>query len=185
MEARRYHKNPSAACTTKESLGPPTLPKLHLAQSTHLQATSLVHLCSSTCSSAGIPNASPCFRAGCGPPPFKGCCVQLAPSSAAVASSPWEGGWQLPNTSLGWHLPPLLWKSRMQFCSHTSSSFPRRRSDSPKIQVRSSPKNLGHRGWAGRSCLLRPAKAEADTAELNEEGTRNKGERHRMKLERR
>lgn len=48
------------------------------------QAVSLEHLCSCP----GISNASLCFRAGHGPPPFKGCCVPLDAGSAPVASRP-------------------------------------------------------------------------------------------------
>lgn len=58
-EARRYHRNPIAATSTKESLVPPAVPLLHPAQSTHLQLTFFLYLCSSTCSSAAIPTASP------------------------------------------------------------------------------------------------------------------------------
>lgn len=52
------------------------------------QAVLLEHLCSSTCPCTGISNATFCFRAGHGPPPYKGCCVPLAARSAPVASSP-------------------------------------------------------------------------------------------------
>lgn len=153
-EARRYHKNPIVAWTTKESLGPPALPKLHLVQSTHLQATSLTYMCSSTCSSTGIGNASP-------PPPFQGwlwsssfqrlpyltgcwlCCCDFQPSSLQPS-----GGKMVAAQYIQHHCPTPLWAGTyhhswgMWVCSCSRSCFPCRRLDSPKIQVRSSPKIL-------------------------------------------
>ena len=151
-KARRYHKNPSAACTTKESLGPPALPELHLAQSTHLQATSLVYLCGSTCSSAGIPNASPfegwprssSFQrlpcsTGC-----RLCCCGFQPSGLQPS-----GGKMAAAQRTQHPCPAPLWAGtyhlscRSHACSfaaaqgavsHAGGWIP------PKIQVRSSPK---------------------------------------------
>lgn len=95
-ETRRYHRNPSAATSTEESLVPPAAPTLHLAQTTHLQLTFCLYLCNSMCSSAAIPTASSCFRAGYGAPPSKGC-RSATVASIQMVSSPQEGGWQLPN----------------------------------------------------------------------------------------
>lgn len=112
-EARRYHKNPSAAWTTKESLGPPALPKLHLVQSTHLQATSLMYMCSSMCSSTGIGNASPLFQGWLWSSSFQRlpyltgcwlCCCDFQPSCLQPS-----GGKMVAAQHTQHHCPTPLW----------------------------------------------------------------------------
>lgn len=134
------------------------LPKLHLAQSTHLQATSLAHLCSPMHSSTGIPNTAPCFRAGYGPPPSKRllrltdsqlCHYGFQPSGLQPSGGRMAAAQRAQRLSgLAPTTSPL---EVTQFCSHTSSGVPCRRPQNPGQKL---PENLSHRGWAGPGCLL-------------------------------